>query len=61
MLRVLSIMALLVLVVMVLARWIARRAERFGQALTGGIGQILRDGPPLHLHWRGPKEVRELG
>ncbi|HYN78666.1 MAG TPA: ATP-binding protein, partial [Lamprocystis sp. (in: g-proteobacteria)] len=61
MLRVLSIMALLVLVVMVLARWIARRAERFGQALTGGIGQILRDGPPLHLNWRGPKEVRELG
>jgi len=59
--RVLSIIFVLVLVVLVLARWIARRAERFGQALTGGVGRILRDGLPLQLHWRGPREVRELG
>jgi signal transduction histidine kinase/CheY-like chemotaxis protein len=60
-LRVLSIIFVLVLVVMFLARWIAHRAERFSQALTGGIGQILHDGPPLRFSWRGPKEVRELG
>ncbi len=59
--RVLSIIALLVLVVMLLARWIAARVEHFGQELTGGIGQILRDGRPLRFSWRGPREIRELG
>lgn len=59
--RVLSIILLLVLFVMVLARWIAARVEHFGQALTGGIGQILRDGRPLRFSWRGPREIRELG
>lgn len=61
MVRVLSIIFLLVAVVMVLARWIATRAERFGQELTGGIGHILRDGRPLRFSWRGPREIHELG
>ena len=61
MLRVLSIIFVLVVVVMVLARSIAARAERFGQELRGGIGQVLRDGRPLRFSWRGPREVRELG
>ncbi len=59
--RVLSIMLVLVAVVMVLARWIARRLEHFGQELTGGISQILRDGRPMRFSWRGPREIRELG
>ncbi|NEV62692.1 ATP-binding response regulator [Thiorhodococcus minor] len=59
--RVLSIIFLLVLFVMVLARWIAARLEHFGQELTGGIGQILRDGRPLRFSWGGPREIRELG
>lgn len=59
--RVLSIIALLVLVVMVLARWIAARVEHFGQELTGGISQILRDGVALRFSWRGPRELQELG
>jgi signal transduction histidine kinase/CheY-like chemotaxis protein len=59
--RVLSIIFLLVLVVMVLARWIAARAEHFGKELRGGIGQVLRDGRPLRFSWRGPREIRELG
>lgn len=58
--RVLSIVLALVLVVMVMARTIARRAERFGRELTAGVGQILREGQPLRLHWQGPYEVREL-
>lgn len=61
MLRVLSIVFLLVVVVMILARWIAARAEHFGQELTGGIGQILRNGSPLRFRWRGPSEIHELG
>ncbi len=60
MIRVLSIIFLLVVVVMVLARWIAKRAEHFGQELTGGIGHILRDGRPLRFSWRGPREIHEL-
>jgi signal transduction histidine kinase/CheY-like chemotaxis protein len=59
--RVLSIILLLVVVVMVLARWIAARAEHFGDELRAGIGQILRDGRPLRFSWRGPREIRELG
>ncbi len=60
MLRVLSIILVLVLVVLALARWIAARAERFGKELTGGVGQILRDGLPLRFRWRGPREIRGL-
>ncbi len=61
MLRVLSIILLLVLVVMFLARWIASRAEQFGNELTGGISQVLRDGQPRQFHWRGPREIQQLG
>ncbi|MBK1732652.1 ATP-binding protein [Thiococcus pfennigii] len=60
-LRVISIVLVLVGVVMILARWIATRAEHFGQALTGGIGRILRDGEPIRFAWRGPREIRQLG
>ncbi len=61
MVRVISIILLLVAVVLVLARWIAARAAHFGQELTGGISQILRDGRPLSFSWRGPREIHELG
>lgn len=61
MLRVLSIILALVFVVMILARWIAARAEQFGKELTGGISQILREGAPVRFHWRRPREIRELG
>ena len=60
-LRVLSIILALVIVVMVLARWIASRAEQFGKELTGGISQILREGAPVRFHWRRPREIKELG
>lgn len=59
--RVLSIVLALVVVVMIMARLIATRVERFGRELTSGIGRILRDGRPLQFRWRGPREVRELG
>ena len=59
-LRVLSIVLLLIVVVLVLARWSARRVERFGQQLTGGIARVLREGRPIRFHWRHPREVREL-
>jgi signal transduction histidine kinase/CheY-like chemotaxis protein len=59
--RVLSIVLLLVVMVMLIARWLARRAERFGQELTSGIETILGDGAPRRFAWSGPREVHELG
>ncbi len=59
--RVLSIVLMLVGVVMILARWIAARAELFGHELTGSIGRILTEGKAIRLEWNGPLEVRELG
>lgn len=61
MLRVLSIILALVVVVLILARWIAARAAQFGKELTGGIGQILGEGVPVRFQWRRPREIRELG
>jgi len=59
--RVLSIVLVLVLAVLLIAHWLASRAERFGQELTSGVQTILRDGKPKRFHWRGPREVHALG
>jgi signal transduction histidine kinase/CheY-like chemotaxis protein len=59
--RVLSIVLVLILAVLVIARWLAKRAEHFGQELTTGVRGILRDQSTREFHWRGPTEVRELG
>ena len=59
--RVASIVLALIVVVMILARSIAARAERFGQELTNGIGRVLRDGEGMRFAWRGPREIRDLG
>ncbi|QIK37870.1 response regulator [Caldichromatium japonicum] len=61
MLRVLSIIALLFMAVMVLARWIAARVEQFGHELLGGVRRILSEGQPLQFSWSGPRELQELG
>lgn len=58
--RVLSIILVLVLVVLLMARWLANRAEHFGQELTSGIESILRDSEPQRFDWQGPQEVRAL-
>jgi len=60
-LRVGSIVLLLILVVMIMARFIAGKAERFGQELTKGVSRVLRDGKPMRFAWKGPREVQELG
>lgn len=60
-LRVLTIVLLMIFVVMIMARWIASRAEHFGQVLTKGLGRVLRDGKMVRFDWRGPREVKELG
>lgn len=59
--RVLSIVLALILGVLLMARWLAARAERFGQELQLGMRGILRDGRTKVFTWRGPREIRELG
>lgn len=59
--RVLSIVLVLILAVLVIARWLAQRAEHFGQELTTGVRNILREEHRRDFRWRGPSEVRELG
>jgi signal transduction histidine kinase/CheY-like chemotaxis protein len=59
--RVLTIVLLMILVVMVMARWIAARAAHFGQVLAEGLGRVLRDGEGVRFDWKGPREVKELG
>ena len=59
--RVLSIILVLVLVVLLMAHWLANRAERFGKELTSGIEAIVRNREPQWFNWKGPREVRELG
>lgn len=58
--RVLSIVLLLTVTVVLLARWSAKQVERFGQELSGGIGRVLREGRAIRFGWKGPREVREL-
>jgi signal transduction histidine kinase/CheY-like chemotaxis protein len=60
-LRVGSIVLLLILVVMIMAQWIATRAERFGQDLTRGVRRVVHEGEGMRFSWKGPQEVRELG
>jgi len=59
--RVLTIVLPMTLLVMIMARWIAARAEQFGQMLTKGLGKVVRDGERIRFDWRGPQEVKELG
>lgn len=59
--RVLTVVLPMTLLVMIMARWIAARAEQFGHALAKGLGGVLRDGERTRFDWRGPREVKELG
>ena len=51
----------LLLVVFVVARLLALRAERFGHELTDGISQVLEHDEVVSFSWRRPQELHELG
>lgn len=59
--RVMTIVAVSLVILLLVARWIALRAEQFGRKLRDGVGQVLRENTPVRFHWRGPKEFKELG
>ncbi len=59
--RIGIVLVLLVVVILVVARRIANRAEAFRGQLTDGIGRILEQGRQVSFDWSGPHEVRALG
>jgi signal transduction histidine kinase/CheY-like chemotaxis protein len=59
--RVISIVLGLLVVVLVIARLIAVRAERLGHELTEGISRVMERNEVVRFSWRRPEELRELG
>jgi len=59
--RVALIAVLLLIVVYIVARWIAVRAERLGSDLTEGISRVLEQDKAVRFAWRRPQELSELG
>ncbi len=59
--RVLSIVFVVIVVLLLVARWVAVRLERFGQRLTDEVGRVLREDAPIRFAWGGPRELRALG
>ena len=60
-LRVVSIILALTVVIWLLARRFALRAEHFGRELTDGLRCVLEEDKAVRFSWRGPRELRELG
>ncbi len=60
-LRVALIVLLLIGLVLLMARWMAVRLERFGQELTNGIRLMLKADEAVRFDWNGPHELKRLG
>ncbi len=58
--RVLSIVLVLILVIGVMARWIASRFETYGAELFQGIRTLLDQGEPVQFNWKGSPELEQL-
>ena len=59
--RVALIAILLLIVVYIVARWIALRAERLGSDLTEGISRVLEQDEAVRFVWQRPQELSQLG
>lgn len=60
--RVLAIVLALIVAILVMARWVALRAERLGAELIEGISRMLRNEDTIvRFSWGGSQELRTLG
>ena len=59
--RVGLIAVLLLLVVFIVARWIALKTERLGSDLTEGISRVLEHDEAVRFAWQRPQELNQLG
>lgn len=60
-LRVLGIALLMVVVILLVARWFADRADLLSRELSEGIRKVVQEGESVQFDWNGPRELRELG
>ncbi len=60
-LRVLSIVCILILVIWIVSRWMARRVERLSNDLIGRLQKVLENNQEVTFDWKGPKELQQLG
>ena len=59
--RVGLIAVLLLIVVFIVARWIALKIERLGGDLTDGISRVLERDEAVRFSWQRPQELQRLG
>jgi signal transduction histidine kinase len=59
--RVMAVVVISLVILLLVARWIAMRTEQFGKKLRDGIGKVLRESAPVRFEWSGPKEIKSLG
>jgi signal transduction histidine kinase/ActR/RegA family two-component response regulator len=59
--RVVTIVLGLLVLVLLIARLIAVRAERLGHELTEGISRVMEHNEVVRFSWKRPEELRELG
>jgi len=58
--RVLSIILVLALVIAMVAKWFADKAEGFGHELLRGVRSMLEQDQEIDFKWRGGKELEQL-
>ncbi|WP_051305589.1 two-component system sensor histidine kinase NtrB [Desulfogranum mediterraneum] len=59
--NVLTIVGLMTMMVFALAGGISRRIEDWRQELLSGLNTIMSQELPVAFHWRGPRELQDLG
>ncbi|MCU7893080.1 MAG: histidine kinase, partial [Candidatus Thiodiazotropha sp. (ex Ustalcina ferruginea)] len=59
--RVMTIVLIALVILLIVARFIALRAEQFGQKLRDGVGRVLREDDPVRFDWKGSREIEQLG
>lgn len=59
--RVMTIVVVSLVLLLLVARRIALRAEQLGQKLGEGIGKIVGEHQPVRFEWRRPRELKQLG
>ncbi|MCU7904365.1 MAG: response regulator [Candidatus Thiodiazotropha sp. (ex Epidulcina cf. delphinae)] len=59
--RVMTIVLVALVILLVVARWIALRTEQFGEKLREGVERVLREDAPVRFDWRGSSEIKQLG
>jgi signal transduction histidine kinase len=59
--RVMTIVVIALVILFVVARIIALRAEQFGQKLRDGVGRVLSRDEPVQFNWKGSQEITQLG